>query len=323
MLSLRHPPRSLTELRGDLLRIGLGTAYSLRPKRLAVLPRLIAATLRTTLRLEAPDSYLERRSTPHPSGFVGICGALDPDTLMRGFRQGFFPFSHVGPKKWWMHPQRMTLAPHLIERDKDVRRLLRNQRYAVSFDHSFEAVMRACAAPRKGQAPLTWITEDIIEAYIALHHAGHAHSFEAWNAEGELVGGGFGIAVGPIFVIESQFTRQRNASKVAMVTVMRHLSAWGFVLADGKAHTDYLERVGFRLVAHEDYMTVLGDGLSPVGPTGNWSVDGTLDASEDWQPTASPPRPPAAVHMPTAASMLEASGTEPRSRSNTRSREEK
>ena len=293
MFSLRHPPRSLTELRNDLLRVGLGVAYSLRPRRLPALPYVIGASLRATLGLEAPDNCLQRTALPGGRlGFVGICGSLDPETLMRGFRKGFFPFSHVGRKKWWMHPRRMTLAPHLIERDKDVRRLLRNNRYRITFDHSFEAVMRACAAPRKGQLPLTWITEDIIEAYGALHRAGNAHSFEAWNAEGELVGGGFGIAVGAIFVIESQFTRQRNASKAAMVTLMRHLSAWGFALADGKAHTSYLEAIGFRLTTHEDYMAVLGDGPSLTGPPGQWSVDAALDASEDWQPAPPHPSPP-------------------------------
>ena len=279
-------------MRNDLLRIGLGIAYSLRARRLPVLPRIAAASLRAALRIEAPDSWLARRLTPHRTGFVAICGSLDAEALMRGFRRGLFPFSHVGPKKWWLPTERMTIVPHLIEREKDVRRLLRNRRYRISFDHSFEPVMRACAEPRKGRIPLTWITEDIIEAYAALHRAGHAHSFEAWDAEGELVGGGFGIAAGPVFVIESQFTRQRNASKAALVTLMRHLSAWGFELADGKAHTSYLEDLGFRLTAHEDFVAVLGDGLTPAGPA-QWSVDETLDASEDWQALDAMPGPAA------------------------------
>ena len=148
MLSFHHPPRSLRELRTDLVRIALGAGYSLRPQRLPALPSMTSASIRAALRLDAPDSCLDddRPLQPRASGFIGICGSLDPETLMRGFRKGLFPFSHVGRKKWWMHAQRMTLAPHLIERDGDVRRLLRNKRYRVTFDQDFEAVMRACAA---------------------------------------------------------------------------------------------------------------------------------------------------------------------------------
>lgn len=295
MLSFRYPPSSLAELRNDILRISLGVAYSLRPRRLSALPSVLAATLRTVLGWEAPDSCLDgRRPVPRCAlGFVGICGTLDPETLMRGFRKGLFPFSHVGSKKWWMPPNRMTVVPHLIKRDKDVRRLIRNKRYRVTFDTRFEDVMRECAAPRKGRVPLTWITQDIIEAYCRLHRAGHAHSFEAWNSDGELVGGGFGIAVGPIFVIESQFTRQRNASKVAMITLMRHLSAWGFALADGKAHTGYLESMGFRLMPRAEFADILEDDRTISAPGGSWSVDETLDASAEWAP-ASPAATPVA-----------------------------
>jgi leucyl/phenylalanyl-tRNA--protein transferase len=286
VFSLRHPPRSLAELRSDLQRIGLGIAYSLRPVRIGAVPHVLLASLRAALRLDQPGSALDGdiAAALDRHGFVGPCGTMDPDELMRGFRLGCFPTGHIGRKKWWILPERMTLEPHLIKRDKDVRRMIRSGRFRVTFDQSFPAVMRACAEPRKGHVPLTWITEDIIEAYVRLQEAGHAHSFEAWDEEGNLVGGGFGIAVGPAFVIESQFSRQRNASKIAMVTLLRHLSAWGFARADGKAHTDYLESMGFQPTSHAAYMAVLGRGPHQVRPAGPWAVDPALDASGDWQP---------------------------------------
>jgi leucyl/phenylalanyl-tRNA---protein transferase len=285
MLSFRHPPRTLRALGSDLRRVALGTAYALRRRRIAVLPQVLAATLGSAVGLERRDACLdEEEPRPrHPLGFVGVCGPLDPDSLMRGFARGLFPFSHVGPKKWWMHRQRMVLPPHEVARDKDVRRLLRNKRFHITFDSAFEQVMRACAEPRPGHVPLTWITEDIIEAYLRLHRRGDAHSFEAWNAEGELVGGGFGIAVGAVFVIESQFTLQRNASKAAMIVLMRHLSAWGFELADGKTHSGYLESMGFRSIPHAQYLAVLRSDLDAPRP-GPWTVDAELDAVADWQP---------------------------------------
>lgn len=286
MFSFRHHARSWAELRGDLQRLGLGLAYSLRPRRIRALPHVALASLRGALRLERPGAALDAdiAAALERGGFVGLCGSLSPDELMRGFRQGCFPTGHIGRKKWWMLAVRMTQEPHLIRRDKDVRRMIRTGRFRVSFDEGFEAVMRACAEPRKGHVPLTWITEDIVEAYVRLHRDGHAHSFEAWDEEGNLVGGGFGIAVGPAFVIESQFSRQRNASKIAMVTLMRHLSAWGFARADGKAHTDYLESMAFQPTAYADYMAMLRAGPEQVRPAGPWTVDPALDASGDWQP---------------------------------------
>jgi leucyl/phenylalanyl-tRNA---protein transferase len=290
MFSLRYPPKSLIELFDDARRLVLGTAYALRPRRISALPAIAAAVLRAAIGLERPGACLDE-AVPrlrHPSGFVGLSGDLDPETLMRGYRLGLYPISHVGRKKWWLQPQRMTIEPHRVKRDKDVKRMLRNKHFTVTYDTAFEDVVRACAAPRPGHLPLTWITEDIIIAYGALHRAGHAHSFEAWNAEGELVGGGFGIAVGPVFIIESQFTRQRNASKVAMVTLMRQLSAWGFTCADGKAHTSYLDSIGFALIPHESYRELLRAGPAQVAPIGKWSVDPTLDASADWRPAQAP-----------------------------------
>lgn len=286
MFSLTHPPRSLADLKSDIGRIALGTVYALRPRRIAALPVVLAAALRVRLGLERADACLDERrpAARHPLGFVGVCGDLDPESLMKGFSRGLYPFSHVGGKKWWLHPERMTLAPHEVVRDKDVRRMLRNKRFRVSFDREFEAVMRACAEPRPGSVPLTWITEDIIAAYARLSRQGHAHSFEVWNDERELVGGGFGIAVGPVFVIESQFTRQRNASKIGMVTLMRHLSEWGFVLADGKGHTPYLEQMGFQPTKHDAYLEILGDEPVAGAASGAWRVDDGLDASEAWEP---------------------------------------
>ncbi|WP_404402389.1 leucyl/phenylalanyl-tRNA--protein transferase [Pelagibacterium halotolerans] len=284
MLSLKYPPRTFAGLRDDVRRVVLGTAYALRPKRVAVLPAVLLAWIKAKLGFERYDACLEDDALAlrHPLGFAGICGDMTPDVLMRGFAKGLYPFSHVGRKKWWMNPERMVIAPHRIVRDKDVRRMVRNKRFKVTFDTCFEDVMRACAQPRDGKTPLTWITEDIIAAYSELHRAGHAHSFEAWAEDGTLAGGGFGIASGPVFIIESQFTVKRNASKVAMVTLMRHLSAWGFLLADGKAFTPYLDSVGFRLIPHADYVAVL-NGPAPTAPVGPWQVDETLDASVDWE----------------------------------------
>ncbi len=290
MLSLKYPPRSLGEFRDDLRRIALGTAYALLPRRIAELPQVIAAMVLTAIGVQRRDACLDAPLplTPGRGGLVGICGPMTPERLMAGFRRGLYPFSHVGRKKWWASENRMVVAPHRVTRDKDVRRMLRNKKFRVTFDTAFEEVIRGCAEPRPGRPPLTWITEDIIQAYCALHRAGPMHSFEVWDDTGNLAGGGFGVAVGPVFTIESQFTAQRNASKIGMVTLMRHLSAWGFQLADGKDHTAYLESVGFAEIPNADFLDVLSGPARITAPTGYWQVDDTLDASTDWMPALTP-----------------------------------
>lgn len=286
MFSLAYPPQSPSDLVDDARRVVLGTAYALRPHRIQTLPRVAAAVLRGALdgRRRFPDFLRAGAAQPEAvGGFVGLCGDLSPQELMAGFRRGYYPTSHVGRKKWWRHDARMVMAPHEMVREKDVRRLLRNKRLQVTFDSAFTEVMLACAAPRPGHVPLTWITPDIVEAYERLHRMGHAHSFEAWDSDGDLVGGGFGIAVGPAFVIESQFTVKRNASKVAMATLLRHLSDWGYALVDAKGYTPHLERLGFRLMPHEAYVDILQFTEAPP-PVRDWRVDDALDAARDWRP---------------------------------------
>ena len=122
MFSANGSSRAYGRLTSKLRRLALGTAYALRPRRISVLPAVAASVVRTSVGLERRDACLviDDPQPRHPLGFVGICGDLDPDSLMQGFRRGLYPFSHVGRKKWWMLPQRMSLAPHEVVRDKDV-----------------------------------------------------------------------------------------------------------------------------------------------------------------------------------------------------------
>ena len=115
MFSANGSSRAYGRLTSKLRRLALGTAYALRPRRISVLPAVAASVVRTSVGLERRDACLviDDPQPRHPLGFVGICGDLDPDSLMQGFRRGLYPFSHVGRKKWWMLPQRMSLAPRL------------------------------------------------------------------------------------------------------------------------------------------------------------------------------------------------------------------
>ena len=115
--------------------------------------------------------------------------------------------------------------------------------------------------PRAGHVPLTWLTQPMMQAFAELQSAGHAHSFEVWDAQGKLVGGGFGVTVGRVFVTESQFSCVSNASKVGFAELNRHLAAWGFLLNDCKFHTPTLQEMGFSAMPRSAYNRLLSDNL--------------------------------------------------------------
>ncbi|MNN61735.1 Leucyl/phenylalanyl-tRNA--protein transferase [compost metagenome] len=142
---------------------------------------------------------------------------------------------------------------------RSLNKLLRQQRYQVTFDQDFAAVIRACAAPRD-YADGTWITEAMQEAYIELHRRGHAHSVEVWDGE-ELVGGLYGLAMGRLFFGESMFSRADNASKFGFATLVRHLKDSGFVLIDCQMPTDHLHSLGARAIPRREFASYLAGYL--------------------------------------------------------------
>lgn len=260
-----------------------GMAYALRGNRKYDVFGLLKMIWEKALR--TPEGTFQRdteNALSTPDGLVDIGNDLSVSHLIEAYALGVFPISHVGPSKW-MSPSARALG-YLSEThiEKNLRRLLRQKKYTVTFDQDFEGVMRACAAPRSGRIHLTWINERMIAAYQELHLAGHAHSVEVRNAEGELIGGLYGVASGGIFVTESQFNMVRDASKVAYVTLNRHLAEWGFQANDGKYMTKHLANLGMREVFRNEYIRLLSrtQGLMPAG---RWNVDEGLDVA-GWKP---------------------------------------
>jgi leucyl/phenylalanyl-tRNA--protein transferase len=266
-----------------LRRCVLGTAWALRPPRAAGLPALgrvwLGDLLSPSEKLPDPDAALTR-----PAGLCGIVHDLSVPILVEAHRQGLYPWAHFGPVKWWSPPERCVLAFEDFHMPKRLRSRLRQARYRVTFDRDFDAVMKACAAPRENKLQVTWITPRIMHAYAALHEAGHAHSFEVWNQEGELVGGGYGVAIGGAFTIESQFTRESNTSKIGFAMLNWHLARWGFVLNDNKGPTQNTLEFGFRMVPRAEFRARLAQATALPGRPGRWSVETDLRTVADWQP---------------------------------------
>ena len=200
-----------------------------------------------------------------PNGLLAAGGDLSADRLIQAYRHGCFPwFSEGQPILWWSPDPRTVLLPEELHVSRSLGKLLRQQRYQVSFDRDFAAVIQACAAPRD-YADGTWITDNMQNAYIELHARGHAHSVEVWD-NGELVGGLYGLAMGQLFFGESMFSRADNASKFGFVTLVRQLQAWGFVLIDCQMPTDHLESLGARSIPRTQFAEYLRNHLDQPTP---------------------------------------------------------
>ncbi|HEX5363478.1 MAG TPA: leucyl/phenylalanyl-tRNA--protein transferase [Gallionella sp.] len=211
-----------------------------------------------------------------PNGLLAAGGDLSARRLLEAYRHGIFPwFSPGDPILWWSPDPRMVLVPDEFKVSRSLKKVLRNGGVEVRCDTAFERVMRACAAPRPDQQG-TWIQEDMIAAYRALHELGYAHSIESWR-EGELVGGLYGVAIGRMFYGESMFSREANASKIALAHLSRQLSRWQFGLIDCQMNTPHLASLGAREIPRSEFVIRLQE-LVNCAPVTHWHFDADLFA---------------------------------------------
>lgn len=214
----------------------------------------------TWLSRDAIDFPPLQRALRQPEGLLAAGGDLSPERLIRAYRHGCFPWFEDGqPILWWSPNPRAVLFPHELHVSRSLRKLLKQQRFRVTFDQNFPAVIAACAAPRT-YAQGTWITGAMQEAYMELHRRGIAHSVEVWEND-ELAGGLYGLAMGQLFFGESMFCRRDNASKVGFVTLVEKLQAWGFVLVDCQMPTRHLHSFGARPIPRSAFANYLRNHL--------------------------------------------------------------
>ena len=198
--------------------------------------------------------------------------ALDPfPPVTHALRE---PYSEGQPLLWWSPNPRMVLFPREFKLSRSLRKRLRRRDYVIRTDHAFEAVMRACAAPRTGQLG-TWITEDMIRAYGALHRRGRAHSVETWVG-GALAGGLYGVALGRMFYGESMFARATDASKIALAHLVRQLQRWNFGMIDCQMQTAHLASFGAREIPRAEFMRKLAELVNYPQAPDEWHFDDDL-----------------------------------------------
>lgn len=193
---------------------------------------------------------------PHPDGLLAVGGGLEPDRLLNAYRNGIFPwYEPGGPILWWSPDPRAVLVPGHVHVTRRLARTMRRQRPTVTIDRDFDAVIDGCAAPRGGESG-TWITPAMRQAYRRLHDLGYAHSLEVRREE-RLVGGLYGVAVGAMFFAESKFHVERDASKIALVELIRRLEDNGFLLCDCQLWNPHLEQFGVRMIDRRDFLRVV------------------------------------------------------------------
>ncbi|MBP5987973.1 MAG: leucyl/phenylalanyl-tRNA--protein transferase [Azonexus sp.] len=206
-------------------------------------------------------------------GLLAVGGDLLPDRILDAYRRGIFPWGTVDGQPLWYSPDpRMVLFPDEFRLTRSLRKTLRAGTFEVRFDSDFPGVMAACAStPRDGQDG-TWITPEMLHAYTRLHELGWAHSVETY-ADGVLVGGLYGMAIGRMFYGESMFSRRSDASKVAFAHLIEFLVTHQFGMIDCQMYTDHLASLGGREIPRAEFLVRLSALTASGSPRTLWSTD--------------------------------------------------
>ncbi len=195
-----------------------------------------------------------------PNGLLAAGADLSPPRLLEAYAKGIFPwFSEGDPILWWSPHPRMVLFPDELKVSRSLRRAVARATFETRFDTAFTEVMRACAEPRSGQEG-TWIVPAMVAAYTRLHELGFAHSVESWR-DGRLAGGLYGLLLGRVFFGESMFSRETDASKVALVKLVGRLRALGVGLVDCQQATRHLASLGARPIPRREFAQRLAESI--------------------------------------------------------------
>lgn len=230
------------------------------------------------VRLHRHDLRFPAVDRASPEGLLAVGGDLRPERLLEAYRHGIFPwYNEDDPILWWSPDPRAVLFPEKLHVPHSLKKRLRSSVFTVTLDTCFRHVMEQCAGPRP-QYPEggTWITDEMLAAYTRLHELGHAHSVESWR-DGRLVGGVYGVALGGAFFAESMFTRVDDASKVALVTLIRQLQAWDFRLIDCQQSSPHVMRFGAEEIPRSDFIDQLTAALTLPDHRGRWVFDEASD----------------------------------------------
>jgi len=213
-----------------------------------------------------PDPYKAPKDFP-----LAVGGDLSPDRLLFAYSLGIFPWYSEGePVLWWSPDPRMVLFPENLKISRSLKKVLKNKGFEIRFDTDFERVIKMCATVKRPGQEGTWLTEEMINAYIKLHKLGYAHSVETY-LNGELVGGLYGVSIGKTFFGESMFHTVSDASKVAFVHLVRKLKEWDFDMIDCQQSTPHMARFGAVDIPRKEFLDKLKESIKKPSIVGKWT----------------------------------------------------
>ncbi|RME67204.1 MAG: leucyl/phenylalanyl-tRNA--protein transferase [Nitrospirae bacterium] len=224
--------------------------------------------------------YLDDRITEFPppeyaeeDGLLAVGGDLRVERLLKAYKEGIFPwYSEGSPILWWSPNPRPVIFPERIKISRSLRQKIKKDIFQVTMDRAFERVILLCREVHLAKDGDTWLTHEMIDAYVRLHSEGYAHSVETWM-DGRLVGGLYGVSLGAAFFGESMFTTVSDASKVALVALTAQCKLWGFHFIDAQVRTEHIMRFGAVELPRSEFLMLLKKALNFPTKRGRWSFD--------------------------------------------------
>lgn len=190
-------------------------------------------------------------------GILAVGGDLSSERLLLAYNNGIFPwFEEDEPILWWSPADRMVVDPANYKASKSMRNIINRNLFHVTFNTNFEEVILNCQNSKRNGQQGTWITNEMLDAYVNLHHLGYAKSVEVWQ-NNTLVGGLYGVDLGHVFCGESMFSKVSNASKVGFIKLVEYLKENKYRLLDCQVHNEHLEKLGAFEISRESFMRIL------------------------------------------------------------------
>lgn len=219
---------------------------------------------------DPPDAFPDVEAALHePDGLLAAGGDLSSARLLAAYRAGIFPwYEERQPILWWSPDPRCVLRPEEFHVSRRLAQQMRRSSLSMQFNRRFSDVIEACAGPRRYQQG-TWITDDMLAAYISLHEDGWAHSIEILDGA-RLVGGLYGLCIGRVFFGESMFSGEPNASKMALAGLASCMQEQNMPLIDCQVVSPHLTTLGATLIPRREFTRVLHDACSPASPWNDW-----------------------------------------------------
>jgi len=204
-------------------------------------------------------------------GLLAIGGDLSPERLLLAYSHGIFPWFNEGdPILWWSLNPRLILFLDQFKCSESLKRTIKSNKFEVKFDTNFEEVIRNCSKVERNQQDGTWITQEMIDAYIHLHELGFAHAVETYF-QGKMVGGLYGVSIGKVFVGESMYYTMADASKVSLYHLVELLKKWNFHFIDAQQPTNHLISLGAKEIERKQYLNLLKKAVNHSTQRGKWS----------------------------------------------------